>query len=90
MGNTVNKTEIARQAAQVTPGITQETMNAAIGAVLDTITLNVEAGNSVVFKSFGTFKAKVMKARKARNPGTGAIIDVPEKTKMVFKVSVPG
>ena len=38
-------------------------------------------------RSFGTFKVKNHKARKARNPKTGQEVKVPARKKAVFKVS---
>ena len=38
-------------------------------------------------RSFGTFKVKNHKARKARNPKTGEEMMIPARKKAVFKVS---
>lgn len=41
-------------------------------------------GDSLI-TSIGTFKRVLKPARKARNPRTGEMIDVPEKIVLVFK-----
>ena len=86
MGNNVGKGELVREIAK-TAGITQDQAEAVLTAALDLIKAHTDDGRSVILKGFGTFKTKISKARVARNPGTGATINVPEKHKMVFKVS---
>ena len=44
-------------------------------------------GNHLEIRGFGTFKVKIHKARKARNPKTGQEVMVPARKKAVFKVS---
>lgn len=46
---------------------------------------SVNKGEKVAIKEFGTFTRRVQKAKKARNPRTKAVINVPEKKKFVFK-----
>lgn len=41
----------------------------------------------VAIKDFGTFKTVIQKARIARNPGTGELVEVPEKKVLKFKPS---
>ena len=36
-------------------------------------------------RDFGVFKVHTRKARKARNPRTGAMVDVPERSGVTFK-----
>lgn len=44
-------------------------------------------GNKITIPSFGTFERKRTAARVARNPATGAPIQVPEKFKISFRAS---
>jgi DNA-binding protein HU-beta len=57
--------------------------------VLDTffseVMSSVNKGEKVAIKEFGTFTRRVQKAKKAKNPRTKAVINVPEKKKFVFK-----
>ncbi|BAD51361.1 HU family DNA-binding protein [Bacteroides fragilis] len=41
----------------------------------------------VAIKDFGTFKTVIQKARIARNPATGELVEVPEKKVLKFKPS---
>jgi DNA-binding protein HU-beta len=57
--------------------------------VLDTffseVLATVNKGEKIAIKEFGTFSRRVQKAKKAKNPRTKAVINVPEKKKFVFK-----
>ena len=44
-------------------------------------------GNHIEIRGFGSFKVKSRRARIARNPRTGATVQVPEKVVPYFKVS---
>ncbi len=45
--------------------------------VFDTITESMKKGDEVSIAGFGTFVARQRKARQARNPRTGATVNVP-------------
>ena len=45
-----------------------------------------EAGDNIILRGFGTFKVGMSKARKGRNPHTGAELDIPARK--TFKLSV--
>ena len=49
--------------------------------------LYMNKGNKVNLVGFGIFERRVQKARKARNPRTKEVINVPEKKKFVFRAS---
>jgi len=59
-----------------------------VNVVLDLIVGGLESeGATVALKGFGTFKVKTTKARTARNPSTGAEVQVAAKTKVKFKAA---
>ncbi|PTX52509.1 DNA-binding protein HU-beta/DNA-binding protein HU-alpha [Gemmobacter caeni] len=61
------------------------------GEVIDVLFAEVARGSAdaggVAIAGFGTFKVKTRPARSARNPATGATIEVPEKRVLNFKPS---
>lgn len=59
----------------------------AIDAVFAEVLRGAVEGGSVTIAGFGTFKVKTRAARTARNPATGAMIEVPEKRVLSFKPS---
>lgn len=47
----------------------------------------LEVGEDVTLYKFGTFKAKMAAARKARNPQTGGTVDIPARKVVKFHAS---
>ena len=59
----------------------------AASAVLKTIALDLKKSGKFTLPGFGTFTVRQMKARKARNPGTGEIVKVKASKSVSFKPS---
>ncbi|WP_159941886.1 MULTISPECIES: HU family DNA-binding protein [unclassified Nocardiopsis] len=55
----------------------KKTATEAVNAVLDTIQSTVASGDKVAITGFGVFEKSERAARTARNPATGATINVP-------------
>lgn len=60
-------------------GLTRRTAEEALEAALATITDVVRDGDKVTISGFGNFLLVERAARKARNPKTGDIVDVPQR-----------
>ncbi len=60
----------------------------ALKSVVANITEALKAEGKITISGLGTFKCKESKARKARNPKTGEMIDVPAKKRVSFKAAV--
>jgi nucleoid DNA-binding protein len=56
-----------------------------IGQVFDAVATVLLKKRRVEVHGFGVFELVIRKARKARNPRTGARIDLPAKTVVRFK-----
>ncbi|WP_326642819.1 HU family DNA-binding protein [Streptosporangium sp. NBC_01755] len=63
----------------------KKTATEAVNAVLDTIQTTVASGDKVSITGFGAFEMVHKPARTARNPSTGAQIDVAESWGPKFK-----
>ena len=74
----MNKQDIVSKIAKDT-GITKISAAGALQSMIDSITKSLKKGDSVSFVGFGTFKTSNRKARKARNPQTGATISIPKR-----------
>jgi len=74
----MNKHDVIQKIANDT-GLTKTSAAAAVDSLIDGITRSLKKGDSVSFVGFGTFKTSNRKARKARNPQTGATINVPKR-----------
>jgi DNA-binding protein HU-beta len=57
----------------------------AVNAVLDTIQSAVASGDKVAITGFGVFEKSDRPARTARNPATGATINVPATSVPKFR-----
>ena len=54
-------------------------------AFLESIMDNLNVDGRIVFKGFGSFKVKEYKARVAKNPITGELMQLPIRRKISFK-----
>ena len=57
---------------------------AALEAVLSTLTEALKSGETVTFTGFGSFKVTKRAARKGRNPRTGKEISIPASKAVKF------
>ena len=66
-------------------GVSKKDAGEVIGAFIDVVKEQLKARDSISMVGFGTFKTADRAARTARNPKTGADIQIPAKTVPVFK-----
>lgn len=58
-----------------------------VQGVLDTIINTLMDKGKIELRKFGTFKIRIRKAKKVRNPKTNESFILPERKTVVFKVS---
>ena len=63
----------------------KKTATEALNAVLETIQSAVASGDKVAITGFGVFEKSERPARTARNPATGATIQVPKSSVPRFR-----
>jgi len=80
----MNKNELIAEVADVS-GLTKAQAGDAVEATLNTITGTLTKGDEVRILGFGNFVVANRKATTARNPQTGATIDVPASKAPKFK-----
>ncbi|MBU4446315.1 integration host factor subunit beta [bacterium] len=68
-------------------GLTKVDTEAVVDGFLATIIDSLQRGERIEFRGFGSFSLKLRKPKKARNPGTGDEIYLPERIVPVFKPS---
>ena len=66
-------------------GSTKKNAEAALDAVISTITEALEKGDKVAIPGFGTFEVRDRAAKVAMNPVTKAPVDVPARKVPAFK-----
>ena len=80
----MNKTEFIAAVADKT-GFSKKDATSAVDAVLDILKDQMASGNDVSFIGFGTFGAKDVAEREARNPQTGETIKIAAHKSPYFK-----
>ena len=69
-------------------GVSKKAAEMAVEAFLKIVAGQMrQPGREVVLRGFGTFRAKMTRAVKGRNPKTGEAIEIPPRLKVVFKPS---
>ena len=81
---TITKKEIVNIIADKTGLTAVDTMNV-VQTFMDLIIEELSRGKRFEFREFGVFETKRRKARIARNPTTGELIEVAPRTVVVFK-----
>lgn len=79
----MNKTELILAVAEKT-GLKKKDAEAAVAAVLSSVTETLAKGEKVQLIGFGTFEVKERAARDGRNPFTGEAIKIEAAKRPVF------
>lgn len=82
----MTKNELIAAIAEQT-GKTKSDVSAILASLADVSSKTLKAGGDVTLGGIGKLAAAKRDARQARNPSTGAMIDVPAKTVVKFKVA---
>jgi integration host factor subunit beta len=83
-GSTVTKKDLVLRIADAT-GQPQSIARDLVQRFIDEIIVELAQGNRVELRDFGVFEVRVRRGRRARNPKTGAPIDVPSKRSVIIK-----
>lgn len=59
--------------------------NAALSALMETVTEALKNGEKVILPGFGMFAVKTRPARQGRNPINGEVMAIPERKMPAFK-----
>jgi len=74
----MNKAEIVERIAHDT-GLTKAAVGRCLDALVDNVTRALKKGERVAFVGFGTFNVSRRRARRGRNPQSGAPIRIPAR-----------
>ncbi|MDX9834177.1 MAG: HU family DNA-binding protein [Desulfobulbus sp.] len=80
----MNKKELVESMAEAAD-ISKAAAEKALNGMLMTISEALSKGDKVTLVGFGTFSTVKRAERKAKNPRTGDMIDIPAKTVAKFK-----
>ena len=81
----MTKSELILKIAEQNPHLTAKDVEQIVNTILEEVALQLEKGGRVEIRNFGAFDIKIRKKHKGRNPKTGKIIDVREKSVPFFK-----
>jgi nucleoid DNA-binding protein len=82
----VTKQDIIGEISKIT-GLTQADVKVAVEEFLSVVSDTLVGGKTIEIRGFGTFLTKVRKPRPARNPKTGEVVPLLERTVPLFKFS---
>ncbi len=80
----MNKAELIAKIAE-DAGVTKTQANTALDSFVEAVTKTLKGGGKVTMVGFGTFSVSKRKARKGRNPQTGAEINIKARKVARFK-----
>ena len=80
----MNKTDLVAAVAEKA-GISKKDADAAVAAVVASVTDALAKGEKVQLIGFGTFETRARAAKQARNPRTGETMTVPATKVPAFK-----
>ncbi len=79
MADNITKAQLVAAVAQKAD-LSKKDAEAAVDALVDTVTAELQRGNKVTITGFGAFKTSTRAARQGRNPKTGETITIPAMT----------
>lgn len=82
----MNKKEVITRMAKDS-GITALQAAKAFSSMMEGIKSSLKNGQKVTFSGFGSFEIKERRARKGRNPKTGAEVAIPPRKRVKFNPS---
>lgn len=82
----MNKKELV-EAIALSTEITKTDVDKVVTSLTEVITDELEKGDSVSLKGFGTFEVRSRSERTGRNPRTGETLVIPASKVPAFKVS---
>jgi len=80
----VSKRDLVKKISELT-GQYQSVVRTIVQCSLDQIIEELSKGNRIEFRDFGVFEVVEKKARVARNPRTGEVVNLPKRTVVHFK-----
>ena len=81
----MTKSQLIDEIYQQSSGLTKAHLTSITETVFDAIKNSLAKGERVEIRDFGNFSLRKREARKARNPKTGVVVDVPPKSVLFFK-----
>ncbi len=81
----MTRSDLVARVSDLNPHLRARDAEAVVSVILARMAEALTAGGRVELRDFGTFGLKHREAREGRNPRTGARVDVPAKSEVVFR-----
>ena len=81
------KKELIQEMQSKYPKILNDDIEKIVESIFKYLSNQLASGHNIEIRGFGTLKTKITKPRIARNPKTGASVEVPSKRKVSWKSS---
>ncbi|MBI5025441.1 MAG: integration host factor subunit beta [Nitrospirae bacterium] len=82
----MTKAALIEKVSEKVGSLTKKQTEVVVEAIFDSIKEALAKGEKVEIRGFGNFRLRHRRFRKARNPKTGASVEVPPKRVPYFKV----
>jgi integration host factor subunit beta len=81
----MTRTQLIDAIHEKSTGLTKLQVAQVVDAMIEAMTTALAQGSKVEIRGFGSFTVRQREARKARNPRTGEMVEVPAKRVPHFK-----
>ncbi|GJE54563.1 HU family DNA-binding protein [Methylobacterium thuringiense] len=82
----MNRSDLAKALVHEAPGLSAADAEKILAALPKVMHAELQTKGEAVLHGMGSFRVHETKARKGRNPATGAEIDIPAGKRIAFKV----
>jgi integration host factor subunit beta len=82
----MTKSALIEKIAEKVDGLSKKQTEVVIETIFECVKESLTKGGKVEIRGFGNFRLRSRNSRKARDPKTGAAVDVPPKKVPYFKV----
>jgi integration host factor subunit beta len=86
-GTATLRSELIERLAELHPHLRYRDVGRVVEAIFEEIGAALARGTRIELRGFGSFANRHREARTARNPNTGAIVEVPRRRSPYFKIS---
>ena len=81
------KRDLVEITAESLEGYLKKDIGKAVDIIIETMSDSLEQGNRVEIRGFDSFSVRTRKARQAKNPKTGNVMDIPPRKTLHFAMS---
>ncbi len=81
----MTKTELVRAVCGINLSVPKFQVEEIVSDTIKQMKRGIKEDGALELRGFGTFRTRIARPRKGRNPKTGDVVKIPEKRKIRFK-----